>query len=84
MIVEKDEVTAAADNETANSVECAILEIRDTTKIVVSHCFNENVMKQYHKIIVPNRGQVVEKGCFQELTDRKGYFYSLFTVVQGE
>jgi ABC-type multidrug transport system fused ATPase/permease subunit len=79
-----DEATAALDNETANSVESAILGIKDTTKIVVTHRFNESVMKQYDNIIVLNRGQVVESGCFEELMDRKGYFYSLFTVAQGE
>ena len=79
-----DEATAALDNETANSVESAILGIKDTTKIVVTHRFNESVMKQYDKIIVLNRGHVVESGCFEELMDQKGYFYSLFTVAQGE
>ena len=79
-----DEATAALDNETANSVESAILGIKDTTKIVVTHRFNESVMKQYDKIIVLNRGHVVESGCFEELMAQKGYFYSLFTVAQGE
>ncbi len=79
-----DEATAALDNETANSVESAILGIENTTKIVVTHRFNETVMKQYDKIIVLNRGQIVECGGFDELIDQKGYFYSLFTVAQGE
>lgn len=79
-----DEATAALDNETANSVESAILSIEDTTKIVVTHRFNETVMRQYDKILVLNHGHVVESGCFDELMDQKGYFYSLFTVAQGE
>ena len=79
-----DEATAALDNETANSVESAILEIEETTKIVVTHRFHEAVMKRYDRIIVLNHGQIVETGCFEELMAQKGYFYSLFTIAQGE
>lgn len=79
-----DEATASLDNETANSVEAAILGIADTTKIIVTHRFNENIMKRYDNIIVLNRGKIIEMGCFNELMAKKGYFYSLFTVAQGE
>ena len=79
-----DEATAALDNETANAVEDSILSIEDTTKIVVTHRFNESIMRRYDKIIVLNRGRIAESGSFDQLMEQKGYFYSLFTVAQGE
>ena len=79
-----DEATAALDNETANAVESAILEIPDTTKIVVTHRFHEGVMKRYDRILVMSHGQIVENGTFDQLMASKGYFYALFTVAQGE
>lgn len=31
-----------------------------------------------------NRGYVTEEGSFDELMDKKGYFYSLYNVSQTE
>lgn len=79
-----DEATAALDNATALTVENAILDINNITRIVVTHRFNETVMKKYDKIIVMNHGNVIEQGKFDELMIQKGYFYSLYTVSQAE
>lgn len=79
-----DEATAALDNTTAMTVENAVLDIEDLTRIMVTHRFNEAVMKKYDEIIVMNKGSVIETGSFTELMEAKGYFYSLFNVAQAE
>lgn len=79
-----DEATAALDNTTAMMVENAVLDIHDLTRIMVTHRFNEAVMKKYDEIIVMNKGSVIETGSFTELMGAKGYFYSLFNVAQAE
>jgi ABC-type multidrug transport system fused ATPase/permease subunit len=42
------------------------------------------MLKKYDEIIVMNQGTVEEKGTFDELMDKKGYFYSLYTVTNTE
>lgn len=76
-----DEATAALDNNTALMVENAILDIKDLTRIIITHRFHEDVMKKYDEIIVMNKGRVIEKGAFADLMAQKGYFYSLYNVA---
>ena len=40
------------------------------------------LLRRYDGILVLKNGAVVERGQFAELMDRKGYFYSLYTVSQ--
>lgn len=77
-----DEATAALDNNTALMVESKILGIDNLTRIIVTHRFNEAIMKKYNEIYVMNRGTVIENGNFEELMQSHGYFYSLFNVSQ--
>lgn len=79
-----DEATAALDNSTALMVENAILAINNLTRIIVTHRFNEHIMKQYDQIIVMNRGSIIETGTFEQLMERKEYFYALYSVSQVE
>lgn len=75
-----DEATAALDAQTAYEVIDAILDMQKMTRIVVTHQLEENVLKRYDKIIALKNGEIVEQGCFNELLEKKGYFYSLYTV----
>lgn len=77
-----DEATAALDAETAFSVTNSILNLSDLTRIIVTHRLEETLLKKYDKIIVLRNGSVNEEGTFHELMDKKGYFYSLYTVSQ--
>lgn len=76
-----DEATAALDNQTAFAVTGAILHLDGLTRIVVTHRLETALLEQYDGIIVLRDGQVLEQGTFGELMDRKGYFYSLFTLA---
>lgn len=79
-----DEATAALDNQTAHQVEEAILAIKDTTKLIVTHKMDETLLKKYDEIIVMNQGSIVEQGTFDELNQKRGYFASLYKVLITE
>lgn len=76
-----DEVTAALDAETAVHVMDEILRMRQMTKIVVSHKMNQRLLRRYDRIIVMKNGKVRETGTFDELMEKKEYFYSLYNVA---
>lgn len=77
-----DEVTASLDAQTAYQVASDLLRLDGITRIVVTHTLTESLLKQYDGIIALKDGHVVESGAFDELMERKGYFYALFTVAQ--
>ena len=77
-----DEATAALDAQTAFQVSNAILDMDELTRIVVTHALDENLLKRYDHILTLKNGAIAEFGTFDELMERKGYFYSLFTVSQ--
>ncbi len=77
-----DEATAALDKETANHVSNSILGLEDYIRIVVTHALEESQLKQYDQILTLKNGLLLESGDFQSLLDKKGYFYSLYTVSQ--
>ena len=77
-----DEATAALDNATAAAVTQSILDLTGTTRIVVTHRLEPQLMAQYDGILVMRDGRIQEQGSFSDLMDRKGYFYSLFTLAQ--
>ena len=79
-ILVADEATAALDAQTAHDVIDAILDMQNMTRIVVTHQLEESMLKRYDKIIAMKNGEIVEQGCFDELFEKKGYFYSLYTV----
>jgi len=77
-----DEATAALDAQTAFQISDAILNLNDLTRIVVTHALEENLLKRYDCILTLKNGRIAEAGSFEELMEKKGYFYSLFTVAQ--
>lgn len=79
-----DEATAALDNNTALMVENKILGIDHLTRIIVTHRFQETIMKKYDEIYVMNKGTVIENGNFEELMKKQGYFYSLYKVSEEQ
>ena len=77
-----DEATAALDSQTAFQVSNAILDLKDLTRIVVTHTLDESLLKRYDCVLALKNGGITEAGSFDELMEKKGYFYSLFTVSQ--
>lgn len=77
-----DEATAALDKETAHQVSCAILNLKNITAITVTHALEEGILRKYDGILTLKNGRITETGTFDELIEKKGYFYSLYTVSQ--
>ena len=77
-----DEATAALDVQIAHQVSSDILDLTGMTRIVVTHSLEEALLRRYDGIFVLKNGTLAESGSFDELMQRKGYFYALFTVAQ--
>ena len=75
-----DEATAALENQTSYAVIDAVLSMKEMTEIIVTHRLEEKLLYQYDEILVMHAGEIVEKGTFQELMQKKGFFYSLYVV----
>ena len=69
-----DEATSALDN-TTQSIVSETLDRMDVTKIVVAHRLSTVI--RCNRIIVMDKGRIVEDGTFEELMNRKGAFYDL-------
>ena len=75
-----DEITAALDANTSFHVMSSIMELKDIARVLVLHDLDENILRQADEIITLKNGCIIEKGTFDELMEKKDYFYSLFTV----
>ena len=69
-----DEATSALDNVTQAMV-CESLERIKATKIVIAHRLS--TIMNCDRILVMDKGRVIEQGSYQELMDQKGRFYEL-------
>lgn len=78
-----DEATAALDKQTAFNITNDILNLKDVTRIIVTHSLEESLLKKYDKILVLKDGRIKESGSYDELISNKGYFYSLYTISQA-
>ena len=77
-----DEATASLDTQTAYRVISSILALDGLTRIVVTHSLDANILERYDKIFAMKNGSIIESGTYDELMEKKGYFYSLYTVSQ--
>ncbi len=73
-IVFFDEATSALDNITQAQV-CETLEKMDGTKLVIAHRLS--TIKNCDRILVMDRGHIVEQGNYETLMEMKGLFYEL-------
>ena len=72
-----DEATSALDNETSSSITNNLLRINNTTKIMITHRLDEEILNQFDEIVVMKNGQIVEFGTYSELMNSNGTFKSL-------
>ncbi len=71
-----DEATSALDNASEYHVQKAIdTLIEGRTTFVVAHRLS--TIRNANKIVVMDRGKIVEVGTYQELIEKKGKFYEL-------
>ena len=72
-----DEATSALDNETSASITNNLLAIDNTTKIMITHRLDEEILSKFDEIIVMKNGSIVEYGTYKELMDNNATFKSL-------
>ncbi|MFC1548654.1 ABC transporter ATP-binding protein [Candidatus Omnitrophota bacterium] len=69
-----DEATSALDTKTEKQIQGAINDaVKDKTVVVIAHRLS--TIKNADKIIVLEKGRLVEEGPMGELLDKKGKFY---------
>ena len=78
-----DEATAALDAQTAWQVTDDILNLKDITRIIVTHNLEASLLRRYDGIIVLKNGHMEETGSFDTLMENKGYFYALYVTMHG-
>jgi ATP-binding cassette subfamily B protein len=81
-----DEATSALDTESERLVQEALVRLtQGRTTLIVAHRFS--TIRHAHRIIVLQRGHIVEQGTQEELMSRQGQFYRLAqlqSVIYGE
>ncbi|MCR4739072.1 MAG: ABC transporter ATP-binding protein/permease [Lachnospiraceae bacterium] len=79
-IIILDEATSALDAISEKEVSGALDSISfSRTTFIVAHKLS--TVKNADKIIVMNEGEIVEEGSFDELIERRGYFYRLSSIL---
>ncbi|MDG1756859.1 MAG: ABC transporter ATP-binding protein [Bacteroidia bacterium] len=77
-IILLDEATSNLDNESERFIQKSLeILMRDRTTFVIAHRLS--TIQQADQILVIEDGQIVEKGKHQELLDKKGRYFDLFT-----
>ena len=75
-----DEITASLDKENSYLILDTLLNIENTTEILVLHDLDSRILSRVDRISVLKNGKVEEEGKFTELLEKKGYFYALYHV----
>lgn len=75
-LVVLDEATSALDAESERLVQAALARLtKNRTTLIVAHRFS--TIRNAHRIVVLQRGQIVEQGTFAGLLAQQGQFFRL-------
>ena len=78
-IILLDEATSSVDSESEMMIQKAISEIlKNRTSIVVAHRLS--TIKEVHKIIVIDSGEIKEMGSHKELLEKNGFYKKLYEM----
>lgn len=72
-----DEATSALDNQTALDIETMMSQMKDITRISITHRLDESILSKYDKIILLHNGKIEEQGTYYELLEARKGFYVL-------
>lgn len=71
-----DEATASLDGISEKKIMESFKDRKDRTTIIIAHRLN--TITYADKIVVLDKGQIIEQGSHQELINLRGYYYDLF------
>ncbi|CAM2069421.1 ABC transporter ATP-binding protein [Sulfidibacter corallicola] len=78
-----DEATSAVDNETEAAIQRSLERVaHDRTTVVIAHRLS--TVRNADRILVLERGRLVEQGTHQALLDRDGVYAGLWKVQTGD
>ncbi|TAH27272.1 MAG: ABC transporter ATP-binding protein [Cytophagales bacterium] len=78
-IIVLDEATSSVDSETENMIQNAIeFLMKGRTSIVIAHRLS--TIQKADKILVMEKGEIIETGTHEELLSKKGYYFDLVNV----
>ncbi|MCS6937442.1 MAG: ABC transporter ATP-binding protein/permease [Candidatus Bipolaricaulota bacterium] len=78
-----DEATANIDSQTESLIQESLEKIlRGRTSVTIAHRLS--TIRDSDKILVLNKGQLVEQGRHEELLARRGLYYALYTLQFAE
>lgn len=82
-IIVLDEATSSVDTETEELIQNAIsLLMKGRTAIVIAHRLS--TIQKAHKIIVLDKGQIMEEGNHEELLEKDGFYANLYRMQYKE
>ena len=73
-----DEATSSLDSTSENFVQQAVQNLRDAHKTVIIIAHRLSTVVSAEKIVVLDKGQVIEEGAHNFLYERKGLYYQLW------
>jgi ATP-binding cassette subfamily B protein len=77
-----DEATSALDTESERLIQGALVHLtQGRTTLIVAHRFS--TIRHAHRIVVLQKGRIVEQGTHAELLALGGYFLRLSTLQSG-
>ncbi|MEO6232454.1 MAG: ABC transporter ATP-binding protein [Ferruginibacter sp.] len=77
-IILLDEATSSLDTESESLIQQSLNELmKGRTTFVIAHRLS--TIRKAHQILVIENGKIAERGNHQELIDKKGRYYELFT-----
>ena len=77
-----DEATSALDSESEKHIQRSLSELmKNKTVIAIAHRLS--TLREMDRILVLNKGKVVEEGSHQTLLRKKGLYYKLYNMQAG-
>jgi ATP-binding cassette subfamily B protein/subfamily B ATP-binding cassette protein MsbA len=78
-----DEATSSVDTQTERIIQDALARLlQGRTAFIIAHRLS--TITRADKIIVIDRGEIIEQGTHQELLARQGHYYRLYTRAYAE
>ncbi len=76
-----DEATSALDNESEKTIQQTLSEIsKETTVIAIAHRLSS--LYSFDRLVVMKEGQIIEMGTHQELLQKNGEYFKLYSLAQ--